>query len=1362
MRSLTPTIILDQLAEGNRQGRFPAIVLFVDSSGFTPLTSRLMEQGNEGAEIIAQVLAALFAPLVEIIYRQGGFVAGFAGDAFKAIFPGESEETRNRALNAAWQIRQWMAEHPMQTTRFGSFPFAVKISMAQGSVEWCIWQVDAASTPSPMQRQQAAVYFGGEALDQALAADPFIQAGEIILSADVAQALAGEGIALEPVASYYRLQSWPVLEETAKSHAKAQSSPRFSPESLCPVASLREISTVSQPQLSETNFSELATRFFPGDLLTRQIQGEFRRVTTLFVNLQRLPTGDEAEQFAGLLFRLLAEQGGYLCRIGQIGERDRGGTLLLFWGAPTSHERDVAAALRFVLALKATSSIPLRVGITTALAYAGFVGSAQREEYTCYGTHVNLAARQMVMAEWGEIWLDDETKRLAGSDFVIEAHKRVQMKGFAEPRQVFRLLSLQQAAQQAYSEGKLIGRQAELATLHAALVPLRQGKFAGVINVVGEAGMGKSRLVQELRQQTEGWGDVPNPQWFLCQTDEILRQPLNPFRSWLRSYFNQSTSADETTNKAVFASQLKDLNLNLSLLEGKANPQSSFHNLQSEITRTYSFLAALVDLHWPDSLYAQLEPRLRFENTLLALKSLILAESLRQPVVLHIEDGHWLDEESQTFLKQLVEGAEGYPLAVMVTRRPDGEMGRHLLYSVQGWGDKESTIHLESLASEETGALAAELLTGAASPELVALLQAKAEGNPFFSEQLLRYLQEEGLLEQGAGGWQIRTEQQASIRLPMGAQALLVARLDRLPQSVKEVVQAASILGREFDTLVLAQMLRGDPALAHKLAVADQAAIWSAINQARYLFRHALLREAAYEMQLRTQLRALHRQAAEAMQTLFAERLDPYYADLAYHYDRAEVLEMAASWYGKAGQQAVTDYANRDALRYFSRALELTPVMQADAQFDLLLGRETVYDRLGEIEAQRADLARLEEVAGTLAKGAYQAQAALRLTNHLRLQGDYKSAQTTIVRAAEFASQDNDQRLLGEIHQQWGRLDWEQGDYGTGRSHLEQAIRFAQTSQSPLGEATALVDLGVIDLYLGNYQAAKTYYTSALPIYRALGRRQGEGSALSMLGILASQTAEYELALAYLQQAQEIFVAIGDSYGLGFVWGNLGLNYSYVGQYIEAQKLLHQAIQDCQIRHQQQGESNYLDSLAVVYLHLGDYQEAYRLATRALTIQRAIHDPRFEAYSLTYQGDAFLGMGDFAAALLCYEQALAIRRQLGEEKLTLEILSGLAQVKLARGEISASLAQVTQIQRWIEQHGIEGIEFPIQLYLHCTRVLQAAGESAQAQSVLETGYQLLNERATKIQDPQLRQSFLQAVPFNRQIAEIWQNGNVTE
>jgi predicted ATPase len=280
----------------------------------------------------------------------------------------------------------------------------------------------------------------------------------------------------------------------------------------------------------------------------------------------------------------------------------------------------------------------------------------------------------------------------------------------------------------------------------------------------------------------------------------------------LRSYFEQTSTGREEENKARFTARFE------ALLATTPDP------LRHELDRVRSFLGALVELYWPDSLYIQLEPRLRFENTLDALATLLRAESMRQPSVVQLEDLQWLDADSKHLLQYLGRVIANDPVAIIATSRerpaPD-------------WfppGIPQTTLDLNVLPATTVGAYASAVLNAPVAPELVDLLVQRAECNPFFMEQLLRYLQEQNLLAQTTEGW---LPISSGMLLPTDVRTVLVARLDRLTQDVKQVVQTAAVLGREFEVRVLSQMLQGDPALPGKLARGASCTRWRSMRWKR-------------------------------------------------------------------------------------------------------------------------------------------------------------------------------------------------------------------------------------------------------------------------------------------------------------------------------------------------------------------------------------------------------------------------------------------------------------------------------------------------------------------------------------------------
>ncbi|RIK39407.1 MAG: hypothetical protein DCC55_18250 [Chloroflexi bacterium] len=1351
MHHLTPHLILERLQAGEFSGRFPAAVLFVDTSGFTPLTVRLTEHERAGAEVLANILLAVFAPLVESVYAHGGLIAGFAGDAFKAVFPGAEDEVYLRALAAAQEIRQRMAAQPHQETPYGTFEFTVRTSMAGGDVTWGIWASEGDST----QAQSHAYTFSGPAIDDAVQGEQYADAGGLVITRRIQERLSTTmqtALATTPVAANAAYRKLHILD----------------------AALLPAPAPVVQPGDPPL---EIAQVFYPADLLNLAAQGEFRYVVSLFLNVQTLPEPGSSDPLIPVLFRLLHQYGGYLCRVGRIGARDTGSTFLLFWGAPTSHENDVTRVLNFVLDLRDQASVPVRAGITFQRSYAGFVGSPLREEYTCYGAGVNLAARQMVAAGWGDIWLDTETARhAAGFDVALVGQMR--FKGFEVEQPVFALRGRGEQTVAGH-ESALVGRDEELAQLLSALQPAaRQGR-ADLVVVVGEAGIGKSRLLYEARRRlTAPAATAETPaesavQWFHCPADEILRQPLNPFRYFLRTYFSQSPSQSDSENKAHFDRTLDTL-----------IAQTNDPTLQQELARTRSFLGALVDLYWEDSLYAQVAPQLRFENTFSALRALLLVESLRQPLILEIEDLQWLDVESHQFLQRLLAGVAEHPLMVIATSREEP--------AVERLGDqvRYQVIRLPALSASAVARLAEQRLGQTVTPALVALVQSRSEGNPFFAEQILLYLQEQGLLAATEAG----LAPTATELLPDAVQALLVARLDRLAQAVKEVVQTASVLGREFEVEVLSRMLRNTSGVLTSLHVAEDEAIWTALTELRYLFRHTLLREAAYEMQLRARLRTLHRLAAECIEQVYAADLAPRYADLVYHYHQALAPDQERRFAQLAGERAAEQFANTDAIRFFTRALELTPADDLPARYDLLAARVRVLQTQGNRAAQRDDVERMIALAAALNDPIRQGDAALAQAEYAESISDFPAAVEAARRALASAIAGEDFLLQARAYEHQARKSWRLGQYGEALAQAGQALALAQAHGFREVEADALVSLGVTNWYMGNYPQATAHLEQSLPIYEGIGKRFAQGPPLTNLGLIAQNLGDHAAALRYLNAGLTLYHETGDRLRQGIGRTNAGISYQRLGQYERALEYQHQALaifgelNDRFGMMVAQGNlgaiamdlgndelartyitaslelaraigSRGYDSLpsailAEIEIRQGDGEDAYERLQQALESARTVGYRENESKILSKVGRAALILGRLEEATVAYEQALAIRTELQQPTQRMEALAGLADVALAQGDPARALSHIEPILAHLETGSLEGVLDPIEIYLTVYETLRANGDE-RATPLLATAHDLLQQRASQIGDDALRRSFLENVPSHRRLVEAF-------
>ena len=934
MHYLVPQFILDNYRRDIRRGRFFAVCQFVDISGFSNITDNLMKHGPHGAEILAGLIRNIFDPLLGSVYEHGGFAATLAGDAFTAVFPAENEsddgrlDAASRAIVAAWHVQQRMEDVGHQVTPYGDFHLSVKVGVACGEVSWGIVTSE--------DERRASYYFQGPAIDGSAEAEHAAGAGEIIISAELRD-LIGPMVDVEAPperpGGYQRL-----LASSALVGASASASPPR-----------------LEPAAPRTADLETMTRFFPSSIVNKEPSGEFRQVLNLFINLPTVRTEDQLAIFMRSMFALQDRYGGLLNRL-DFG--DKGSNLLLFWGAPIAYENDVARILNFVLELQTNTSIPINAGITYRLAHAGFVGSAQREEYTCYGRGVNLAARFMTEAPRGEIWLDEPVAQRAERQFEIDYEGEMVFKGFAEKQKVYVLLEVKEDAEIIYDR-PMVGRQAESAIMAEFVAPLWRQQPAGALIVWGEAGMGKSRLVHEFRH-SDLFSEADSL-WALCHCDEILRESLNPFRYWLRRYFNQSHAQSEARNKRNFNRKLDGL-----------ISESSSQRLAAELDRTRSFMGAMLGLYWPDSLQAGLDAQGRYENTLVGLMTLMQAESLRQPLIIHIEDNQWIDEASRELLLRLAAslepgGNESYPIALVVTSRYGGPG------CPMPEADQCLEIDLHHLSPESLDEMAQDLLNGPVSESLLGLIVARAEGNPFFAEQVLRYLRESDALDVGPDGWRLKKEGRTP--LPADVRSVLIARLDRLAQEVKDLVQTAAVLGREFEVLLLARMLLDDNSVVERVGVAEGAAIWSQLSQMRYLFRHTLLRDTAYRMQVLARRESLHQLAAEAIETLYGDDLRPHYAELAYHSERAGSNAVAADWYVLAAEQAKSQGTLIDARSYLARALALIPADQSAKRWQATLKQIGVLAILGRVKASQEAIAAALTLAQEVGDDNYIARA---------------------------------------------------------------------------------------------------------------------------------------------------------------------------------------------------------------------------------------------------------------------------------------------------------------------------------------------------------------------------------------------------
>ena len=1156
-------------------------VLFADVSGFTPLTRSFAKTlgPKRGAEAILGVLNPLFEALIEPVHRYGGSVIGFAGDAITCWFDAHSdqpptlsaqtEKASLRAVAAALAMQAELAQFAAINTPGGTaVSLSVKAAIAAGPVRRFKVGLPA------IQRIDT---LAGSTLARVAAAEKHTGQGEVTVSREVALSL---GAALY-------VSAWRAEDRVAVVGGLA-AAVEPSPWLPLPAAMPAEL---SRQWVLPAVYEQLHSG--AGSL------GDLRPVTPLMLRFGGFDfdTDDDAgaklDAFVCWAQQIIHHHGGIVL---QLTTGDKGAFIYAPFGAPHAHENDSQRAMQAALALRelprdlAGWITPLQIGLTRGEVWTGNCGGHGRFTYSVMGSDVNLAARLMSQAKPGQILVSGRMSQYPG--FRLQHVGDLTYKGFDQPVPTYSLLGELLSEEHVFST-PMVGRTAELQQLADFAQTSSEGQLAGTAIIYGEPGIGKSRLAYALRQHLRQSSEARGVSWFTGQTDQILRQSFSPFVYWLKGYFIQSTDDEAEQNKARFENRLAHT---LTALQSLAVPPQP---LISELIRTQSFLGALLGLQWDDSLYRQLDdPKLRYQNTVTAVKTLILAESTLRPVVFELEDGHWLDEASRDLLLTLSRNVAPYPLLIVITSRyhDDGTQPTFAL-------DEEMPtliLDLDVLSRADLEEQAAAILAGPIDPGLLTFLWERSHANPFFVEQILLHFREmSALVQTPAGAWGLEA---IPTDLPADVNTMLIARIDRLAQQVKQVVQVAAVLGREFDVQLLSTMLRVD--VLPEVQQAEREQIWSLLHELRYIFKHALLRDAAYEMQLRARLRELHTTALAAYEYLYATDLSAHYNALAYHAEQSGDEAKQRTYFSLAGDTAQAAFANEAALYYYGRLLPLLP--DTKTQLKIHLKRGAVSELIGKWEdAETAYRAALACATGDVVATARCQQA---LATLLHRNGDYDDALEWLVQVRDHWAALSDASGVGQAEIELGFVFWRKGDYARAQQHLEAGYTLAREQGDLRGMALALNTMGNLANIKGNYASAQALHEESLALRQALGDKAAISMSFNNLGILAWFQGDNATARDLYEKSLALRKEIGDRPGISQTLNNLGIVASALGSHTEAQVLHEECLAIMRETGNRPGASTSLCNLGQVAVEQGHFNRARALYAESLTLAHTMGD----------------------------------------------------------------------------------------------------------------------------------------------------------
>ena len=1029
---------------------------------------------------------------------------------------------------------------------------------------------------------------------------------------------------------------------------------------------------VDQVELKEAEFTS-PKNYIPKHLADRIIAardsliGERKQVTVLYSDVKgstNLISAQDAETADALLHPIVKIMINAVHRYEGTVTRVAGDGIMALFGAPIAHEdhavRACFAALTMQRAVREHNvelrrehgiSIQIRIGLNSGEAVVRSIGNDLFMEYTAMGKTAHLAARMEQLADPGSIFLSDVTHRLAEGFIDVRELGKVPVKGFEDPVDVYELISAyatRRRFQAAALKGltTFVGRRNEFDTLERAFARALQG-HGQMVAVVGEAAVGKSRLFYEFTHSPR------TTDWLVLEGGSSSfgkATPFLPVVDLLKSYFNIETADDDRTVQEKVSGKILTLDKSLA-------PFIPVFN-------------SLFDVPIDDPQWEAMDASERRLKTLNACKLLLVNESLKNPLILVFEDLHWIDSKTQAFFDSFVDILPTTRILLLVNYRPEY---RH------SWGGRPfyTQIYLESLSARS----ARELLdiTLGTSPNLSSLkelLIEQTEGNPFFIEESVRTLVETETLLGKPGNYNLAKVIDA-IEIPATVQAVLAARIDRLPAKEKLTLQTASVIGETFLLSLLASISEQTEEELH--SVVDQLQALEFVYETalfpehEYTFKHGLTYQVAYSSLLRERRRLLHSQILQTLETKYGEPRGEDVNRFAYHAFEGKIWPKALVYLRSAGTKAAIRSAYREAVVFFERALMALKHLPEDREtlsqaLDIQFELRTSLFPLG----KHKEVLKCLQTAGELSEGLKdplrQAWVSIYKCHYFWIVGQSAKAYGQGHSAVSVAASSSNFPLNVTINYYLGLACLSVGKY-------TEAIKCFRDN------AESLKDDAIRERYgVAGYPAAMSASYMAWALSEC--GRFSEGLRFGQNGVLLAKeinhawtlaTASWGLASLYINR-RDSHAAINlleQALPLAKEWyldaltpgiqGSLGFAYAISGRLEEGLQMLKEAVKDIEASGRLAFHTLFNVYLGEVLLRTSDYDEAEVIADKALNLARERGEKSFEAMALHLMADlcAHRSSANKQRVERLYSESIALARKLNMRPLVARCILGL-------------------------------------------------------------------------------------------------------
>ncbi|MCK4667984.1 tetratricopeptide repeat protein [Candidatus Dependentiae bacterium] len=997
--------------------------------------------------------------------------------------------------------------------------------------------------------------------------------------------------------------------------------------------------------------------FIPEKILNFTGQGEFRDVVSIFVSFDfEEKVFDEFIQF---YLKELTKYSGYLNKLDYT---DKGPILLTVFGAPFGLEHLVFNALDFCLSVQ--KKYPeLAFGLTRGTVYAGFIGTRKQGEYTIIGDEVNLSARLMEIAKQGEILTDAEIFKTTSGKFSFENFGNKKLKGFKERFPVYRLMKKEPGFEQDFFSGPLIGRKTELKLLIKSLDALKNGKNAGIVYIDGDPGIGKSKLVHAFFKEL----DMKKYYRFICRNDPVLKKPFNPFIYFLTGYFNLNDDDSIEKRKEKF---LKKFSTFIAKI-----PDSQ---ISSQLIKFREALGSLLNLKWEDSLFEKLDAETKYNNMIAGLKLFIKGHSLIKPVIIEFEDAHWSDLDSQGIVRSLTINTLGFPILILIISRylDDGKPFR-----VEGLSQDihVNSINLGLLSIIDLKKLVNTNLEYPASNKLLDIIQKKSEYNPFFIEQIILFLKESGVLKKGRDNCTILKK--SNFKIPRKINNIIISRIDRLSESLKRIIKTASVIGREFSVLLLSRILKNED-ITDALEKIENESIWLSLSELHYLFKHILIRDAVYEMQLRKTLRKLHLSVAHGLEKQYKGNLKNYYQDLGFHYEKGGDIVKAMKYYRLGAELAEKDYKNQQTIYCYNKLLEYAK--KQDEKCIIRNKLAPIYYFIGNVtEAEKLFKKNLKALKRTK-KLKLLAETKLYYSDFLRNIGKYDLALELLEDSKKVFKKLHDKSKYYETLSSIGSVYLRRGMTDKALKHFNKAYEYSIKEKNIELENDLLGKLGVIEYYDGNTNKAYKHFKRMKKLSEKLIDPEGALFATVCIGNTYYARYDFETALEYYKKAMFEAININDISLIGALHNNIGGILYNQGNFQESIKFYEKLLELSKETNDKFSFNLATFNLGNIFVDLEDFEKGFGYYTKSLKISKELGDLYMVALVLMSLGKLYRYLNDSKNAKKCFKKSINLALKSKTNALIGDILFRFEEFYIYEKELNEAMKLFKRVRAYLK------------------------------------------------------------------------------